>query len=166
MVLAIDVGYDLVTAKAVGVLFDWKDNIPKKVITEYIDNVEEYIPGKFYLRELPCILRVIEQLDLSKIEAIIVDGYVYIDNNKAPGLGAKLWETLDQMVPIIGVAKRSYYNTEKVSSPIYRGNSLSPLYISSSGIENSTAMHLIKSMHGSHRIPTILKLLDSITKKS
>lgn len=80
MILAVDVHYRDSFAKAVGILFNWNDEHPQKVIIKILKNIEEYIPGEFYKRELPCILEVLKELDLSEIEIILVDSHVYIDN--------------------------------------------------------------------------------------
>jgi len=165
MILAIDVHYKDQTAKAVGLLFDWCDSEPKEVITDYLLNPDEYLPGAFYKRELPCILKIIEKVNIEHLEAIIIDGYVYVDNDKKNGLGGHVWQTLKSGVPVIGVAKNYYHgNTETVIS-IMRGDSVKPLYISSIGISNEEAVIKIESLHGTFRIPTILKLLDRLTKQ-
>lgn len=164
MVLAIDVHYREDIAKAVGILFNWTDNEPKQILIEYLQGIEEYVPGQFYKRELPCILKIINKIDLSLIEVIIIDGQVFIDNNKSYGLGGHLWETLNKEKPIIGVAKKFYHNTEKVVHPVYRGSSKIPLYVSSVGIDSLKAETLVKNMHGEYRIPTVLKQLDIQTK--
>ena len=89
MILAIDVKYneEEPTAKAVGVLFNWMGEMPERTIVKEVQNIHKYIPGQFYKRELPCILEILKDVDLNDIEAIIVDGHVYIDNEKSYGLG-------------------------------------------------------------------------------
>lgn len=125
-----------------------------------------YIPGEFYKRELPCILKVIEKVNLAELEAIIIDGYVFIDNEKKFGLGGYLWESLNKKLPVIGVAKTSYMGNKDTIVELLRGESKNPLYISSIGIELNKAVELIKSMHGEYRIPTLLKELDKLTKQN
>lgn len=164
MVLAIDVHYREDIAKAVGVLFEWTDTVSTQIFTEYIDEIEEYIPGQFYKRELPCILKIIGKIDLSLVEVIIIDGHVFIDNNQSYGLGGYLWKALNKTKPIVGIAKKAFYNTEQVTYPIYRGNSKIPLYISSIGIDTILMQTLVKNMYGEYRIPSILKQLDVETK--
>jgi len=164
MILAIDVYYREEEAKAVGVLFEWADTIPRKVIQKRIDKVDEYIPGEFYKRELPCIVELLQEVELSEISIIIVDGYVYVDNNSKYGLGAHLYATLNGMVPVIGVAKTSYYNNENMVLPIFRGVSSKPLFVSAIGIDINEAAQRVKSLSGINRIPDILKQLDQITK--
>lgn len=165
MILAIDVYYFEKMAKTVGVLFDWNDEIPKHVIVDKKDGVDDYIPGEFYKRELPCIESLLKKIDLSTIDAIIVDGYIYIDNSLKYGLGGYLWELLDKKIPIIGVAKNSFYNNKSTVVPLFRGLSKKPLYISSVGYNLQDAVDKILTMKGEFRIPTILKTLDTFTKE-
>ncbi|MDN3548820.1 hypothetical protein [Mucilaginibacter aquaedulcis] len=103
MILSVDVHYKEDSAKAVGLLFDRSD----ETITTFI-----------------------EQINLNDIEAIIIDGYAYVDNNKAFGLGAFLWEALEEKIPVIGVAKTSFYKNKETVTALYRGESKNPLYIS------------------------------------
>ena len=164
MILAIDVHYKQTYAKCVGVLFDWQDEKPQQVIIEKLTNVAEYVPGLFYKRELPCILAVIEKINLQDLEAIIVDGHVFIDNDFGSGLGGHVWEALSHKKPIIGLAKRAFYANEKTNVPLLRGSSENPIYISAIGCELKEVVEKIKHMHGKFRIPTILQILDTETK--
>lgn len=165
MILAIDVYYKENSAKAVGILFDPGEEIIKDLKIAYINAIEDYVPGEFYKRELPCILMIIEQTNLKEIEVIIIDGYVYVDNNKTFGLGGFLWEILKEKIPVIGVAKTSFFKNKETVNEVYRGKSNNPLYISSIGYELSKATDLIKAMKGNFRIPDVLKLLDTKTKE-
>lgn len=165
MILAIDVHYKETYAKAVGVWFDWDDEKPREIITTIIDEVAEYESGQFYKRELPCILQLLEKIDLSKIELIIVDGHVYVNDDKTLGLGGYLFQALKEKIPIVGVAKKSFINTEEVSFSILRGISKVPLYVSVIGYNLEKAIELIKNMKGKYRVPTIFQILDTETKK-
>ncbi len=164
MLLAIDVHYKPTYAKNVGVLFNWEESEPQKVIITKLDEVAEYVPGEFYKRELPCLMDVIAQVDLEKLDAIIVDSHVYIDNDRAYGLGGHLWEALDKTIPIIGVAKRAFHKNEETNVPVLRGDSKNPLYVSAVGVDLSIAVDRMKNMHGEYRMPTILQILDTETK--
>lgn len=155
MLLALDVFYSADIVKAVGVLFEWKDVKPQKFLIEYLDKVEEYVPGEFYKRELPCLLKIIEKIDISEIEVIIIDGYVYVDNEMKLGLGGILWEELDRKIPVIGVAKTSFLGNKDTTKEIIRRESKKPLYISSIGYPVDEALEKVKSMHGEYRIPAI-----------
>ncbi|WP_420574482.1 endonuclease V [Kordia sp.] len=164
MILAIDIHYKETYAKAVCVAFDWADETATQIYTAKIEEVEPYVSGEFYKRELPCILEVLKQVNLDEIEAIIIDGHVFVHNDGKYGLGGYLWEALDQKMPIIGIAKKSFIHTEKVATPITRGTSESPLFISCIGIDKEIVLEKVKLFHGEHRMPTILKLADTITR--
>ncbi|WDF76528.1 endonuclease V [Mucilaginibacter sp. KACC 22773] len=165
MILALDVHYKAAGAKAVGVLFNWEDAFPEEVIIEYINDVDDYIPGEFYKRELPCLLKIIEQISLNDIDAIVIDGYVYIDNDMNFGLGGRLWEALEKRVPVIGVAKTSFFKNKDTVRELKRGISNSPLYISSIGLDLDFCVSFIRSMKGDYRMPDILTFLDKRTKE-
>lgn len=155
MVLALDVHYkETGSGNAVGVLFDWEDNQPKEIIVEYLDAASEYEPGKFYKRELPCLLKVIERVNLTGLEAIIIDGYVFIDNDLQFGLGGILWEKLEKQMPIIGIAKTSFFKNKETVIEVLRGQSHKPLYVSAIDYPISKAVENIARMHGDYRIPT------------
>ncbi len=165
MILAIDIHYKNEYAKNVGVLFEWEDEVPSEIVVTQTKDVEEYIPGQFFKRELPCLLDVIDQIDLSKLDAIVVDGHVFIDNEKGYGLGGHLWEALKQKVPIVGVAKRAFHKNEMTNEPVLRGDSKNPLYVSAIGVDLDFAVQKIEAMHGDFRMPTILQVLDTETKR-
>jgi deoxyribonuclease V len=152
MILAIDVFYKENSAKTVGVLFEWGDEYPAEIIIEHLANIEEYIPGEFYKRELPCILKVLEKVNLNQIDAIIIDGYVYVNNEMDHGLGGKLWEALNGTLPIIGVAKTSFYSNQDTVIKVKRGQSNNPLYVSSIGIELEQAALFVQNMKGGSQI--------------
>lgn len=166
MILAVDVYYTENRAKVVGALFDWEDYEPQQIIVDYINEVSAYHSGQFYKRELPCILKLLEVVDLNQLQAIIIDGHCFINNNRAFGLGAYLWESLNGKVPVIGVAKNMFHNTEEVSFPIYRGESKKPLFVSSIGYDINKAKNKIGSMKGKFRMPNILKLVDQQSRVS
>ncbi len=164
MIAAIDIHYKETYAKAVCVLFDWAAATPTHMYTALIEDVAPYVSGEFYKRELPCILKVLQQVNLDTLEAIIVDGHVFVTNDKKYGLGGYLWEALGEKIPIIGIAKKSFIHTEKVATPIKRGESENPLYVSCIGIDPETVLEKVQLLHGPHRMPTILKLVDAVSR--
>jgi deoxyribonuclease V len=165
MYLALDVHYKTNYAKCVGVtFFTTNDEVSQDVIIETLKDIEPYQPGEFYKRELPCLLEVILKVDLSTIDAIIVDGHVYIDNDGNYGLGGYLYQTLEHRVPIIGVAKRAFHANKETVIEVLRGSSNNPLHVSAIGMNLNTAAQFIKDMYGNHRHPRLLKTLDAFTK--
>ncbi|WP_343695711.1 endonuclease V [Flavobacterium sp.] len=166
MILAFDTYYFDNKAKTVCLEFNnWNEDKNFKIHSEIIDNVSEYIPGEFYRRELPCIISLLNQIDLENIEAIVVDGFVYLDDEKKYGLGGHLYEKLNKQIPIIGVAKTNFASIEKNKKPLFRGDSIKPLFITSIGIDLQDAFQKIESMAGEFRMPTLLKELDRLTKE-
>lgn len=166
MILAFDTYYYDNKAKTVCLEFtEWNQEKDFKVHTEIIDNVSEYIPGEFYKRELPCILSLLDKIDLKKDAIIIVDGFVYLDDYKKYGLGGHLYEKLNKKIPIIGVAKTNFASIEKDKKPLFRGDSKKPLFVTSIGIDLEDAFQKIESMAGEFRIPTLLKEMDRLTKE-
>jgi deoxyribonuclease V len=166
MILAIDVHYKEATAKAVGALIlQWDDAEAHRYIIKYIDGVSAYEPGAFYKRELPCILEIIKDVDLQTISCIVVDGFVVLDDAGKPGLGAYVYESLQSQVPVIGVAKSNFHQNDRHVIPVLRGTSTKPLYVTAIGTDLQQAADHIKMMHGDHRLPTLLKELDRITKE-
>ena len=163
MILAVDVDYRDGCAYIAGVTFDnWSDRNEKDIFVSFLDNVNEYIPGQFYLRELPCILRLIEEHTL-KPEVIVIDGFVFLDDESKPGLGKYLYDALDQKVAIIGVAKKPFSGIS-AACEVHRGSSKNPLYVTSIGVMLDDAKTFIRSMYGDHRIPTLLKRVDTVCR--
>ena len=165
MILAFDTYYYNDKAKTVCIQFEkWTAASPDKIYSEILEGIEDYIPGEFYKRELPCILSLLRQIDLNEIEAIVIDGYVYLDDEMKLGLGGYLYNALLRKVPVIGVAKSNFNTLHKLKIPVLRGNSNNPLFITSIGIEVTTAAQNIRLMNGFFRMPTLLKTMDTLTK--
>jgi len=164
MNLAIDIYYHDKGATCVGVLFDWEDVEPKKIIRAFLDEVEEYVPGEFYKRELPCVMAVIYQVRQYKIDCIILDSHVQLGNGQI-GLGEYVYKTVNEIYPIIGVGKRGFYSNAEYVREVRRGESENPLYVSAIGMDLDKAAECIKNMHGKFRLPTILKEVDRIGRE-
>lgn len=166
MIIAIDVHYRKDFAKVVAIQFDkWTDDKPEQIHEEIIEDVEEYISGAFYKRELPCILEILKKIDPSNLETIIVDGYVQLDDDGKAGLGMYLYDSLNQKIPIIGVAKRGFKDNVKHVIEVTRGKSNNPLYVTAIGIDLQDSADKIKNMAGKYRMPDLLKILDQKTKE-
>ena len=102
---------------------------------------------------------------MENVEAIIIDGFVYLDDKEKLGLGGHLYKELDSKIPVIGVAKTNFATIEINKRELLRGKSSNPLYITAIGINLDKAAELINSMSGPNRIPTTLKKLDTLTKE-
>ena len=126
------------------------------------DKIEPYVSGEFYKRELPCLLTAIKGIE-EKLNLIYIDANVWLGDN-VKGLGCYLYESLDSESPVIGVSKTSFYNSEKQVVPVLRANSKNPLYVSSIGIETAEAAKMVFEMNGSFRLPTMIKLADSMSR--
>jgi deoxyribonuclease V len=166
MILAIDVYYINDRAKSVGVLFNhWTDskNSVESLIIDYQDNVAPYQSGQFYQRELPCIMSLLNKVDLSQISTIVIDGYVHLNDGKI-GLGGHLYNALNKMIPIIGVAKKPFAGNSEYLIEVIRGQSKHPLYVTSMGISLERAAENVQSMAGKYRMPDLLSYLDQQTK--
>lgn len=179
MILAFDVGYHQDHAKvAVGCIEAWNDVIDfdferhqlgqkyslgdfKVAIFPYEAMPANYEPGAFYKRELPLILNALENYQLHLVDLIIVDGYVDLKVDH-PGLGAHLHQELNQSIPVIGVAKSYFRDTDAL--PVYRGESKKPLYVSARGIGLEKAAAIIKNLPGNYRQPDFLKAVDLGTR--
>lgn len=165
MILAFDTYYFEDKARTVAVEFqNWMDETPTKVHQTILSGIAEYESGLFYKRELPCILDLLKSVDLTTVDCIVIDGFVYLDDNEKQGLGGYLFEALKKNIPIIGVAKNSFATINKLNKSILRGESKKPLFITSIGVDLDNASENIKSMHGEFRFPTLLKLVDSYSR--
>ena len=162
MIAAFDVHYPKTGgAVAAAVLFSgYRAAEPVREQTETLSTVEPYVPGEFFRRELPCILALLEQID-GDIEELIVDGYVGLGGRR-PGLGQHLFDTLDASIPVVGVAKSAFAGACAVE--VFRGASRRPLYVTAAGIDPCLAAAKIQSMHGIHRIPTLLRRVDMLAR--
>lgn len=160
-ILATDVHYndEAQTAVAAGVLFGaWTDDKPARTLTSEVPGIAPYVPGRFFERELPCLLQLLLTHSLEP-DIIVVDGFVQLDAEGRPGLGAHLHNALGGRCPVIGVAKTSFAGMNPECAQ-HRGASSRPLYVTAVGLELATAKAYVASMHGKHRIPTLLTAVD------
>ena len=132
----------------------------EKSVSELTD-VAEYEPGAFYERELPCLTKVLEQCRIP-LQAIVVDGYVWLDGDGRKGLGARLFDVLEGRCPVIGVAKTRFQGAPAIE--VRRGTSQQPLFVTAIGTNPDEAAVQIQRMHGEFRIPTLLKLCDQLAR--
>jgi deoxyribonuclease V len=163
MILAVDVHYSATTAFVAGVSFaTWESESADHEYTSLVKGVADYEPGKFYKRELPCILQLLREHSLEP-ECIVIDGYVFLDGASIPGLGKHLYDALNASTPVVGVAKQSFRGIPE-RYQVLRGNSMRPLYVTAVGMPLAEAKLHVQAMHGDHRIPELLKRVDQLCR--
>ncbi|MCB0197964.1 MAG: endonuclease V [Anaerolineae bacterium] len=165
MKLAIDAHYHGETGTVAGVLFTtWQSCEAKEEIKTQILDVALYETGEFYKRELPGILKLLQQINPLP-SYIVIDGYVHLGHDEKPGLGQHLYDALEQKVAIIGVAKSRYIGTPETAE-LFRGKSRRPLYVTSAGVDQAEAKGYIAQMCGQSRLPVLLKRVDRLCRES
>lgn len=127
-----------------------------------LPHVARYEPGKFYKRELPCILHLLDEHALDP-PIIIVDGFVFLDGCEKPGLGKYLYDTRNGCNAVIGVAKSAFAGIPSEYA-IYRGSSRKPLYVTAIGMDVNKAKAFVQAMHGPQRLPKLLKRVDQLCR--
>jgi exodeoxyribonuclease-5/deoxyribonuclease V len=165
MIYAFDTYYFDDYANTICIAFeDWTSETETEIFSEKIPITSEYESGAFYKRELPCIVSLLNKIILKQDDIIIVDGYVTLDNNGKIGLGGYLYETLNEKIPVIGIAKNGFNAPDSQRREIYRGESKTPLFLTAKGADVDEIKPKIEQMYGNFRIPTLLKKLDQLTR--
>jgi deoxyribonuclease V len=118
-----------------------------------------YRPGEFYLRELPPIRAVCR--GVGSLALIVIDGYVDLDPQGRPGLGARVHGELG--VPVIGVAK-TMFRSATHAAEVRRGRSARPLFVTAAGMTIDDAADLIRNMSGPFRLPDALRTVDRLAR--
>ncbi len=164
MYICLDAAYELSIGLACGVIFDSiGSQKPAKVITGRKLKVKPYIPGKFYERELPLLLSVLERVE-EDLNIIFIDGYVWLPGNR-PGLGAHLFKSQNEKIPVIGIAK-NLFKGHRECLKVYRGKSSRPLFITSAGISIKAAAKIVEKLHGQNRVPYMVTLSHIMAQKA
>lgn len=163
MIACFDVHYYGSSANSAAVAFqDWNSESATYEKQLVLSDVEQYEPGSFFKRELPPLLALLSEFPENP-EILIIDGYCHLSDTGEPGLGARLFACLSYSPIIIGVAKNRFRNTSHAEE-VFRGDSSRPLFVTAIGISNKEAAQKIRGMHGKHRIPTMLKAVDSLSR--
>ena len=92
---------------------------------------------------------------------IVVDGYVDLDPDGRPGLGAHVHEEFG--VPVVGVAKTAFAAATHAAR-VYRGQSGRPLFVTAAGMTIADAAGLVAGMAGKFRLPDALKRVDRLAR--
>jgi deoxyribonuclease V len=163
MLLAVDVHYGAarVTTAAVG-FTSWTDETSVlEHVVHHAGAPEAYEPGSFFKRELPHLVRVIEQVRAKHlVTTVVIDAHVWLEPGQ-PGLGAHLSTALGGL-SVVGVAKTAYKGG--IAIAVTRGESRAPLYITAAGLDPERAAELVRDMHGPFRLPTLLKRVDQLAR--
>jgi deoxyribonuclease V len=163
VIVCVDVDYRAaaVVAACVGI-HAWSDAAAAaETVTRTRGAPPEYRSGEFYRRELPYVVAALEAFGAAP-SVVVIDGYVWLGPDRA-GLGAHLHAVLGGGVAIVGVAKRPFAGATSAIA-ILRGTSRQALYVTSAGTDSDAAAASVRSMHGSHRIPTMLKRVDRLCR--
>lgn len=123
----------------------------------------DYRPGHFYERELPVLLKLLGDSGWQP-DTVVVDGYVFLDGQAEPGLGKHLHDALGGQIPVVGVAKTSFRGIG-AEYGVLRGTSQRPLFVTAVGLPVAEAQAGLRAMHGEHRMPTLLTLVDQLCRQ-
>jgi deoxyribonuclease V len=164
--IAIDAAYGAAVAGVGAVVFQSWDAVAASAVfsQRYELRAADYMPGRFYLRELPLLTTALQGMGRPAV-AIVIDGYVQLSRTGAPGLGAHLCAALGGRTPIVGVAK-TQFRGDDWSAPVLRGRSAKPLYVTAIGLSLEVAAAGVAAMAGVHRIPDRLREADQLARAS
>ena len=166
MIACIDVDYTDgpagTRARAACVVFpSWSAAAPTAEHLRELTAVADYVPGRFFERELPCALAVLEQVE-HPLTTVVVDGYVVLDAAGKLGMGGHLHAALGGRIAVVGVAKNPYPGAPAIE--VHRGDSSRPLYVTALGVTPELAATQVEQMHGRFRLPTLLKRVDRLCR--
>jgi len=179
IIVGCDVSYK---EKAIASCVAW--NIQKRIIEEELTKKmkipEDYIPGRFALRELPLLVKIISKFTL-KFDCLILNGHGIAHPEKA-GLASFAGVLFN--LPTIGCTKNILigeydiptlergqysniiYNSEKVGEAICTKDKTKPIFVSPGHlISFKTARRLILKLAINSKYPEPLRLADINTRK-
>lgn len=163
VLVCLDVGYEGTGALAAAVAVDAPDAPhPSASASVRLARVAPYRAGRFFERELPCLMAVLRRLGGRRPDCVLVDGYAWLATGR-PGLGAHLFEALARTIPVVGVAKSRFAGND-AAIEILRGQSRRPLFVTACGMDRARAAALVRGMRGASRIPMALKWVDALSR--
>jgi len=125
----------------------------------WLAHVAAYEPGSFFRRELPATRAVLD--GVQDLGLLVVDGYVDLDPDGRPGLGAHVHE--ETGIPVIGVAKTAFRSATHAAA-VRRGLATRPLYVTAVGLSVEQAAGFVEAMAGPHRLPEALRRVDRLSR--
>lgn len=163
MKLAVSVHRKDAGAQAAAVAFDdWDAPEPLRSWTFRLPDIGKAESGVADLRDLPCMLRLLQAHALQP-ELMVIDGCVHLDAQETPGLGLHLFHALGGRIPVIGVAK-SAPSALPAQFEVQREAETRPLWVTCVGIDLGAAKARLRAMHGQRRVPTLLKWVARLAK--
>ena len=165
MIAALDVQYASDRAFVACITFEhWTDADPNSEHTTAVHGIGDYQPGEFYRRELPPLLAGLELLPALP-NVVVIDAYVWLDENGRKGLGAHLHEALEGKAAVVGVAK-NFFQGATGAARVLRADSKRPLFVTAEGMPLAEASAAVRSMHGEFRVPTLLRRVDQLCRQT
>jgi deoxyribonuclease V len=122
-------------------------------------DVAAYEPGSFFRRELPATRAVLD--GVPDLGLLVVDGYVDLDPQGRPGLGAHLHD--ETGIAVLGVAKTAFRSATHAAL-VRRGGATRPLYVTAAGLHLERAARLVADMAGPYRLPDALRRVDRLSR--
>lgn len=163
MKLVVAVHVEGAQAVAAAVAFEaWDAAEATKTYVSRIAQVEKPERGALDLRELPCVMQLLREHQLTP-ELIVIEGFVHLDGDDTPGLGRHLFQALGEQVAVVGVSKKRLPGLS-AQYEIEREEETPPLVVTSAGIDIGAAKVRLRSMHGRKRVPTLMKLAARLAK--
>lgn len=164
MKLALAVHHDPAFTLAAAVAFDdWNAAEATRSFKTQVDPAPKAAKGEpAWTRDLPVLLELLRQHALEP-EAIVMEGFVHLDEQDTPGLGRRLFDALGGKVPVVALAKSPGAFTA-VQFEVQREEEAAPVIVTSAGLDLGAAKARARTMHGRKRMPTLLKLVDRIAR--
>lgn len=160
MIALVDVYYEGDRARAAAVVAHaWTAPAASQERVIEVATGAEYVSGELYRRELPAVLAALD--GLGALEVVCVDGHAWLGSDR-PGLGAHLHRALGGQVAVVGIAKNPFLGAPAL--PVTRGTSGRPLWVSAAGMTARDAAGAVASMHGAHRLPTLVVRADQLSR--
>lgn len=160
MIALVDVCYEGDRARAAAVVARaWSD---AAAIDERVVEVApgaDYVSGQLYRRELPAVLAALD--GLAELDIVCVDGHAWLASDR-PGLGAHLHRALGGRIAVVGIAKNPFLGAPALA--VTRGTSQRPLWVGAAGMTARDAARAVASMHGAHRLPTLVVRVDQLSR--
>ncbi|MDP2344791.1 MAG: endonuclease V [Deltaproteobacteria bacterium] len=163
-IVILDVAYDDAagTARSAAVLapsFAALEPSAERVVD--VAGVAPYVPGSFFLRELPCLLAVLATAPVPADAVLVIDGYVILDDVGRKGLGMHLHEATGRAV--VGIAKTAFKRSS-FAREVPRGSSRRPLFVTAVGVDLDDAADAVRLMAGGTRLPLLAVRADHLAR--